>query len=167
MTFTRKTLAIAVGALWALSSSALAAVSAEEAKKLGNELTPIGANPEGNEAGTIPEWTPQDQKGPLSGEYPSDPEIDAEDPKFTITAANMAEYEDKLSEGHKLLLERFPDSYKMNIYPSHRNVNWPEEIKEASKRNATTCEFRGPDDITNCKLGFPFPVPQSLSLIHI
>lgn len=161
MTFTRKTLTVAVGALWALSSSALAAVSAEEAEKLGKELTPIGANPEGNEAGTIPAWNPQDQKGPLSGEYPSDPEIDAEEPKFTITADNMAEYEDKLSEGHKLLLERFPNSYKMNVYPSHRIANWPEEIKEATKRNATECEFRGPDDITNCKLGFPFPIPQS------
>ena len=97
MTLRSTTLAVAAGALWALSSSALAAVSAEEAKKLGNELTPIGANPDGNEAGTIPPWNPQEQEGPLTGEYPSDPEIDAEEPKFTITADNMAEYADKLS----------------------------------------------------------------------
>ena len=161
MTLTRKSLAVAAGALWALSGTSMAAVSAEEAAKLGDELTPIGANPDGNEAGTIPPWNPGEQKGDIDGEYPSHPEIDKEEPKFTITADNMAEYEDKLTEGHKLLLERFPDSYKMKVYPSHRIVNWPEEIKEATKRNATKCEFRGPDDITNCKLGFPFPIPQS------
>lgn len=157
----RTTLAIAASAVWAFSTSAPAAVSAEEAKRLGSELTPIGANPEGNEAGTIPAWEPQEKEGPASGEYPADPEIDAEEPRLTITAENMDQHADKLSEGHKLLLKRFPDSYKMNIYPTHRIANWPDEIKEATKRNATKCEFRGPDDITNCEVGFPFPIPQT------
>lgn len=35
---------------------ASAKVSAQEAAKLGTSLTPIGANPKGNDAGTIPKW---------------------------------------------------------------------------------------------------------------
>ncbi|WP_420426462.1 DUF1329 domain-containing protein [Algiphilus sp.] len=161
MTLRRLTIALAAGAAWALSAPALAAVSQEEANKLGTELTPVGANPKGNEDGTIPEWNPTTMQGDKTGEYPSHPEIDDDEPRFVITAENMDQYADKLSEGHKLLLQRYPDSYKMKIYPSHRIVTWPEEILAATKRNATACEFRGPDDITNCEVGFPFPIPQT------
>ena len=35
----------------------MAAVSETEAARLGNELTPIGAEKSGNAAGTIPAWT--------------------------------------------------------------------------------------------------------------
>lgn len=38
------------------SGAAFAGVSAEEAAKLGTELSPVGANPEGNADGTIPKW---------------------------------------------------------------------------------------------------------------
>lgn len=44
-------LAVGLGA-----AGAQAGVSESEAAKLGNELTPTGANPAGNEAGTIPKW---------------------------------------------------------------------------------------------------------------
>ena len=36
---------------------ALAQVSAEEAARLGQDLTPVGAERAGNAEGTIPEWT--------------------------------------------------------------------------------------------------------------
>ena len=38
-------------------TTALAGVSPEEAAKLDNELTPLGAIRAGNEDGTIPAWT--------------------------------------------------------------------------------------------------------------
>ena len=41
----------------AMATQANAKVSAEEAAKLGGELTPIGATKAANAAGTIPEWT--------------------------------------------------------------------------------------------------------------
>ena len=40
-----------------LSMSALAKVSADEAARLGKELTPIGAERAANKDGTIPAWT--------------------------------------------------------------------------------------------------------------
>ena len=49
----------AVGLALALSmASAAAAVTDQEAAKLGKELTPVGAERAGNKDGTIPAWTP-------------------------------------------------------------------------------------------------------------
>ena len=39
-----------------MAGSAFAAVSPEEAAKLGEELTPLGAERAGNADGSIPEW---------------------------------------------------------------------------------------------------------------
>ena len=137
-----------------------AKVTADEAGKLGTELTPVGAQKKGNADGTIPAWEPTEQRGGLA-EYPSDDRIDGEKPLFTITAQNFAQYKDKLTEGHKELMRRYPDSYKMNVYPSHRFVAWPKEIYAATKANATSCELVDIDTPDNCKLGFPFPIPKS------
>ena len=50
----RKTLFAATLAV--LGTSAMAAVSPEEAARLGKDLTPIGAERAGNKDGTIPAW---------------------------------------------------------------------------------------------------------------
>lgn len=50
-------LSVAAASALLLPLSAQAKVSAEEAAKLGNELTQVGANPKGNAEGTIPELT--------------------------------------------------------------------------------------------------------------
>ncbi|MDD3765120.1 MAG: DUF1329 domain-containing protein [Nevskiales bacterium] len=152
--------ALLVTAMFA-SHGANAKVSAEEAARLGKDLTPIGAERAGNKDGTIPEWTPAKQHGALKGEYPSDSEIAGEKPLFTITSQNMAEYGDKLTEGHKELLRRFPDSYKMNVYKTHRKVNFPEKIKEETVKNATRAELEGVDNPKGAFVGFPFPIPKS------
>jgi hypothetical protein len=157
-----KRLAAMTGALALTLScgSVLAKVTPEEAARLGKDLTPVGAERGPSQDGTIPEWKPAQRRGALSGEYPNDPTIDGDKPLFTITKANMAQYADKLSEGHKHLLNTY-DSYKMNVYPSHRFVTWPNEIFEATKVNATNCVMIDPDTPDNCKLGFPFPIPKT------
>lgn len=143
------------------AGTAHAQVSAEDAARLGQDLTPVGAERAGNAEGTIPEWTPLGQSGPMRGFYPNVPEVAGDEPQFVITAANMAEYADKLSAGHRKLLETYPDSYKMEVFPSRRIVAWPDEIYEATKRNATECKLINPDELDNCELGFPFPIPQT------
>ena len=143
-----------------LAAQASAKVSADEAAKLGGELTPVGAEKGANKDGSIPAWAPRPREGALKGMFPHDNKIDGEKPLFTITKANMAQYADKLTEGHKKLLTSF-DSYKMNVYPSHRTVGWPDEIYAATKANATTCELVNTEILNNCKLGFPFPIPKS------
>ncbi|MDM4772792.1 DUF1329 domain-containing protein [Solimonas sp. SE-A11] len=142
------------------AGAAGAKVSPDEAAKLGQELTPVGAEKVGNKEGTIPEWTPGKQRGELKGEYPNNPETDNDKPLYTITKANIGQYVGKLSEGHKKLLNTY-DSYKMNVYSSKRVVAWPDVIYQATAANATTCEMVGTDTPNNCKLGFPFPIPKS------
>ena len=150
------------------ASAAHAKVSADEAKQLGNELTPVGAINKGNEAGTIPEWDPWPQKGALSGEDLTKENFPdtigktlAEKPEFTITADNYEKYADQLTKGHVALFKLYPD-YEMQVYPTHRNVGYPDEVYEYSKKNATTSTLDGCNDcLRNAEFGFPFPIPKS------
>ncbi|MES2490320.1 MAG: DUF1329 domain-containing protein [Pseudomonadota bacterium] len=151
---------IAAALSFAVPSLVLAKVGADQAAQLGKQLTPVGATAAGNSDGTIPAWTPAKQKGKLTGEYASDAAIEAEKPLYTITSGNIDKYGDKLSEGHKYLLKTFK-SYKMNVYPSHRNVAWPDFIYKATAVNATNCALVGTDNPDNCKQGFPYPIPQT------
>ena len=122
----RKTLlAAAFAAIF--GSSALAAVSADEAKQLGTTLTPIGAEKAGNKDGTIPEYTggikpPADFKAG-SGFRP-DPFAN-EKPRRVITGKDVAAHADKLTEGTKELLKRYP-SMRVDVYPTHRTVALPQ-----------------------------------------
>ncbi len=141
-----------------LAQAAQAGVPADQAAKLGKELTPIGAQKAASADGLVPAWTPAQQHGKLSGEYASSPEIEGDKPIATITAANMDKYAAQLSEGHKYLLKTFPD-YKMIVYPSHRTVAWPDFIYKATAVNAVNCSLSGTDDPDNCKQGFPYPIP--------
>ena len=154
-----RSLLVAAGML-AMCAPAAAKVSADEAAKLGTTLTPVGATKAANKDGSIPEWTPAKKRGALKNEFPSAPDIDGDKALFTINKANMAKYADKLTEGHKELLNRF-STYKMIVYPSRRQVAWPEAVYAATKKNATTAELKSPDEPVNAELGFPFPIPKS------
>jgi uncharacterized protein DUF1329 len=143
------------------SHQAAAKATAAEAAELGKSLTLVGAEKAGNKDGTIPAYTGgHAQDGPLSGDYPHDNAIDGDKPLFTITHDNYQKYADKLSEGHKELLRRFSD-YKMNVYPTHRTIAYPDFIYKATAVNATLCELIGTDEPSNCKQGFPYPIPKS------
>lgn len=152
---------LCAGLLTAVALPAAAKAPPDEVAKLGEELTPVGAIRAGNEDGTIPAWEPRPQEGPLKGFWPSYPDLEAEEPKFTISAENMDKYADKLTHGHRELLERYPDSYRMNVYPSHRIANFPQEILDGSIENADSAVLDTIDEPRNASLGFPFPIPQS------
>ncbi len=85
---------------------------------------------------------------------------DAGKRSFTITAANVAQYEAKLTEGHKALLKAYP-SYKMNVFPSLRTAYYPDEFYAATQKNATSSKLEGTDDVVGAKLGVAFPIPKS------
>jgi len=138
-----------------------AAVSAQEAARLKSELTPFGAEKAANADGSIPEWTggyTTHIPGDKPGGRRSDPFKD-EKPQFSISAANMAEYADKLSDGQKALLQKYPD-YRIDVYPTHRTAAAPQWVYDNTFTNATSAQldkqipswFYG---------GIPFPIPQS------
>lgn len=135
---------------------------AQSAADLGKTLTPMGAIKAGNADGTIPEWTGGITKPPANWQ-PGTIEVDPfpEDKvKFTITAANMAQYEDKLPEGLKALLKRYP-SYKMNVYPTRRSASYPDRIYKETIANATRAKLAdGGNGVEGAKEGVPFPIPK-------
>ena len=158
----RKTLLAAAFAAF-FGSSALAAVSADEAKQLGTTLTPIGAEKAGNKDGTIPEYTggikpPADFKAG-SGFRP-DPFAN-EKPRLVITGKDVAAHADKLTEGTKELLKRYP-TMRVDVYPTHRTVALPPRIVENTVKNATGAKsVEGGAAIENVLPGYPFPIPKT------
>ena len=103
----KKTLAaLCFGSL--TTGAALAAVSPEEAARLGKDLTPMGAEMAGNADGSIPPWNPVGTKVaegfvPDSGNS-IDPYAD-EKPLYTIDASNWQQYADVLTPGTKAMFE--------------------------------------------------------------
>jgi hypothetical protein len=145
---------------------AQAAVSAEEAARLGADLTPLGGEKAGNADGTIPAWdgglSSAAKAGfpnfPAAGHHP-DPYAN-DKPLFTISAANMNQYADKLTEGHKALLKAYKD-YFMKVYPTHRSAASPQRIYDATKRIATTATLAtGGNGVHGAAIGIPFPIPK-------
>jgi hypothetical protein len=150
-----------------LSSVAFAAVSPQEAARLGADLTPLGGEKAGNADGSIPAWNGGLKSAADAGfpnyrspdHYP-DP-FATDKPLFIITAANLAQYAGKLTEGHKALFKAYPD-YRMIVYPTHRSGASPQRIYDATKKNATTAKLV-PDGngFTGAVGGTPFPIPQN------
>lgn len=149
----------------AFSQASLAAVSADEAAKLGNELTPVGAEKAGNADGSIPAWTGGGinpvPAGYVPGKHHPDP-FAGEQPLYTITAANMDQYADVLSEGQKAVLKTYPDTYKMKVYPTHRTYKAPDWVYERTKKCATTVSLTSDGNgVQNAHACIPFPIPKN------
>ncbi|WP_431482663.1 DUF1329 domain-containing protein [Pseudomonas solani] len=149
-----------------LAANVMAAVSADEAAKLGTSLTPLGAEKAGNADGSIPEWTggigkdagAVDAKGFLADPFAS------EKPLFTITAANVDQYKDKLSDGQVAMFKRYPETYKIPVYPTHRTVAVPAAVNEAAKKSAVTVQpindGNGLANFADSRY-YAFPIPKN------
>lgn len=80
---------------------------------------------------------------------------------FTITAANVAEYADKMSPGQLAVLERYPNTYRMNVHTTRRTASCPQRIYEWAVKNATTAELvEGGNGFRNARESIPFPIPK-------
>lgn len=151
-----------------MGGAAAAAVSASDAAKLGAELTPLGAEKAGNADGSIPAWdggltSPAQAGNPgfKPGQHYPDPYA-SDKPLYTVTAANMSQYANNLTEGHKKLLQTYKNSFKMIVYPTHRSAASPQRIYDATKRIATTAELaKGGNGVVKAGEGIPFPIPQT------
>jgi hypothetical protein len=140
-----------------------AAISASDAARLGQDLTPLGAEKAGNADGTIPAWTGGLTTPPAGynvGDHHPDP-FASDQPLFTVTAANLAQHEAKLTAGHVALLKTYP-SYKLIVYPSRRSASNPPRIYDATRQNATTAQLiSNGNGIGGTTVGVPFPIPQN------
>ena len=153
-----------LAALLVAAGAARAGVTAEEAKRLGNDLTPIGAERAGNETGTIPPWTGGITEAPAGyerGDRHLDPFADDE-PLFTITAENADEHAENLSAGQLALLAAYPDTWRMNVYPTRRSASYPQWVYDAVIENATKAEvvLEGKGGVVGARVSSPFPIPK-------
>lgn len=141
-----------------------AKVSEAEAAKLGTELTPMGAVKAGNADGSIPAWTGGITTPPAGykvGDHHPDPFPD-DKPLFEITAANVKDYSEFLTDGQKKLFETYPDTYKMEIYQTRRSASFPQFTYDAVKQNALHAELvEGGNGVRNASISVPFPIPQN------
>ncbi|EST15392.1 hypothetical protein EDP1_3515 [Pseudomonas putida S610] len=163
MNNTRSLLQAGVLGLSLLATSVMAAVPAGEAAKLGTTLTPMGAEKAGNADGSIGPWQPLSKTaGSVDGKgFLADP-YGTEQPLFTITAQNADQYKDKLSPGQMAMLKRYPDTYKLPVYKTHRGSTVPAEVFAAIKQNATQATLvEGGNGLNNFRTAVPFPIPQN------
>ncbi len=148
----------------AASASALAGMPAADVARLGHDLTPMGAEKAGNKDGSIPLWdggiaTPPAGFNAAAGyldPYAGDRVL------YTITAANMAQYKDKLAPGQMEMLKRFP-SYKLNVYASHRSAAYPQAMYDNIKGEAAKAELAaGGNGVQGVvRSSVPFPIPKT------
>ena len=163
MNTTKSLLTAGVLGLSLLATSVMAAVSADEAAKLGSSLTPMGAEKAGNADGSITAWQPLsktagsvDGKGFLSDPYGN------EKPRLTITAQNVEQYKDKLSPGQLAMFKRYPETFRIPVYPTHRGSTVPDEVFAAIRENATrTTLVEGGNGLNDFKTAVPFPIPKT------
>ena len=143
-----------------------AKVPEEQAARLGKDLTPFGAEVAGNEEGTIPAWTGKWRGVPPGVDYPGFPaELPSpypdEKPLLVITAENASKYADQLSEGQIALLKRYP-SFRMDVYPSHRDFTFSQRMIEKAAWNARNTELsNGVESVSNYTGGIAFPIPAN------
>lgn len=94
----------------------------------GPALTCIGAERAGSAAGVAPysgKWLGEWEGLKNPGGYDPGPYA-GEKPLFTVTAANMAEHAERLTEGQKALLRQYPEHYRIPVYSSHRDFRLPD-----------------------------------------
>lgn len=152
----------AVASALLTSGSALAAVSAEEAAKLGDTLTPIGATKAGN-GDEIPAWDGGLTQPPAGfkddGRYvdpfPEDKEL------FRIDQSNVDEYSENLTPGQVAMIKTY-DDYFIPVYQTRRTATYPEKTMQQTVENATQVELvESGNGMKNYQTATPFPIPQN------
>lgn len=158
----RAVLACAVSALL-FACAVQAAVSEQDAAVLGTTLTRVGAERAGSADGRIPEFTgvpvnPPDGYKAGDGRR-MDPFAD-EKPVRVITAGTASDVAAQLTAGTAELLRRDP-TFRVDVYPTHRTVAYPQWLLENTRRNATNARLA--DDgrgLVAALPGVPFPIPR-------
>ncbi|MEI8158954.1 MAG: DUF1329 domain-containing protein, partial [Burkholderiales bacterium] len=154
----------AFSALALAAASAMAGVSADEAKKLGTTLTPVGAELAGNADKSIPAYTGGLTSAPAGFQKGSGIRPDpfaSEKPLYSITGANAAQHESKLSAGTRELLKRH-STMRVDVFPTHRTAAFPKYVLDNTLKNATSVKTTNDGlAVEGTFAGIPFPIPKT------
>lgn len=140
----------------------LAGVAEDEADWSG--LTPFGATLSGNAEGTIPAWEGGIQQpiaayaGP--GTLHADPYAD-DAVLYTVKAENLEQYAALLSPGLQAMLKRYPQSFRIPVYPSRRSHAAPQWVYDNTRKNAQSARLtEDGNGIEGAYGGIPFPLAK-------
>ena len=128
-----------------------------------DEYTRIGAEAAGNASGEITAYVgaeglecPKDAK---IGWYLPNPYKD-EEVLYSIDQTNVDEYKERLSPGQVARVKR-NKNFHMNIYPTHRNVQFCEEFYQACERSRKASCLDENNILQGFQGGVPFPFPKN------
>ncbi|WP_313085974.1 DUF1329 domain-containing protein [Pseudomonas sp.] len=144
------------------AGQAQARVDDSQVGRLGQDLTPLGAERAGNAAGTIPAWTGGvlAPAGYAPGMHHLDPYA-SDAVLYQVDRSNVAEYAALLPEGLRALIERHPD-FHLRVFPTRRSAANPQRIYDATRENAAKAELiANGNGIRGAAAGIPFPIPQN------
>lgn len=146
------------------SSEVQAYVSPKRAAALKETLTPMGALKEGNATATIPAWDGGLLGAKIPFNYTGDghhPDPYPKDkPLYTITHENLSYYQEQVPLGLQALIKRYPDTFKLPVYPTRRSHSAPDWVYQNSRRNAVNAHLaKSGNGITGAFGGVPFPIP--------
>jgi len=162
MVITKKLLVMAIAGTLACATQA--AISPDEAKQLGSTLTPVGAEVAGNKDGTIPAWEGGLKTPPASfkaGDMMRPDPFAEEKPRLVITSKNMEAEAARLTAGTQHLLKKH-SSFRVDVYPTHRTVGFPERVVKNTAANAVRANtLNNGVGIEGAIGGYPFPIPKT------
>ncbi len=159
-------LALLSGMLLIAALPAHAAATAEEAAKLGKELTPIGAERAGSKDGAIPAWSGEaDQPaagwswGKQRSEFWKHKD---EKPLYSVDASNLDKYADKVTPGLQAIIKQ-RKAFRMDVYPTHRDCVVSKSVEERTRLNASEAKLAadGWGMASAHAGGVPFPIPKN------
>ncbi len=161
----RRRFSVVLAALFWLPNGAHAADAVDW-----SQLTPFGAVRVGNDAGTIPAWDggiTQPIAGYVGpGSMHADPYAD-DAPLYTISAANMTEHAPQLTPGLQAMLTRYPDSFRIPVYPSRRSHAAPQWVYDNTRKNADVARLSADGNgIEGAYGGIPFPQADSALQVY-
>jgi hypothetical protein len=162
MKFVKTVLAASLAMVFA--AQVQAAVSTQDAAKLGTSLTLVGAEKAGNADGSIPAYNGGLTTPPASfkaGDSMRPDPFASEKPLLVIDGKNVDQYKGMLTATTVELAKRFP-TFRVDVFPTHRTVSLPKAILDNGVKNASGAKsLEGGLAIDNVLPGVPFPIPQS------
>ena len=112
----------------------------------------------------LPPWD-EGLTAPPPGWAPGEPYLDPyadDEPLVVIGQDNMATWRDLLPTGLAALIERYPDTFAVPVYPTHRSHAVPSWVAENIQAHAETAQLTADGNgFTGARAGIPFPRPQS------
>ncbi len=134
------------------------------------QSTPVGAIQTGSSDGVIPAYTGGVTFPPAgfrSGDAYISP-FQGDRSMFTITSSNASQYSAQLTPGLTALLNRYPTSFSIPVYPTRRSASFPQWYMNASQSSTPSASMSGTDQDAVVQfsggegaIGIPFPNPTS------